>query len=971
MASHDLFTREEVLGGLPARRAHALLYQIEGATARAARRTGRVASLIGIAETNPPTVASLSGEDLPRDSDAAWYQTFDRRRGDRPPPSVQQIERCARDWGYLAPKTARLQAALAHLMGQKYRFTRGAVPGIRSALQWDTAEVRQAYRDLYGAPLESIYAQEVSLPERLRWSLAALGKRLDALPPFWMAFAFILIGHFPEAVLVLPIVAAGVGPRVGLALLAVIGAANLLTITFLAEAVARSGSIQYRNAFLGRLTANYLGRAGSHLVYNTAALQAFLVLLAGFVGISLSLSHSVGLPPPLWGLLFAAFLLYRLWRGERASSVSVDLLLGGVGVGFIVLLSLVALTRAHLGYLGSRPADLAVSGAVFGGLLMCYYGHTGVPQLAKLVLPRDPSGHSLIRGCVAGTVGAMLLHAVWLLAISAAISPTALAGHAETALQPLGDLLGPVVAALGVATLCVFIGLDGAGASDMLFNLVRERLPVSSHSMGMLARQQDRLLFSRRDHLGEHRPIGLVYLGLVGGHPRFRVDVQTGYSVKRVEIALAERWEIEELFGEFPDLRKAGYRLSLELVEAGADSARFLITTPLQITHEGGRGASGLSVVQTLDLSERERQLLHWLMAHGEAGVAEAAAENAVEESAARAMFAALEQQRLVERVGDEMSLRYRPRWTRRRRSRLPDAIWQNLAGTGGEAPAKAPAVRKRRADLLRDRAREIALSERGRFVLAASPVLLAGLASPVLLRMAEVSFAGILEVCGVLTIILSAGIFPVLLLASCRRKGVFVPPHRWSFLGHPGLLAVVYALFLTLLVLHGFVFWHHPIERAGALIVATLALGATVAMARRGAFTPRMVIELREDLRQGVPSAFRVVSTGQHTHAQVRLAHADGEQVVEAATGEIASFELLTSIQFCLPTTRAKELKVWAHRVTPEGDSESLPALVEVRGGDGVRHFDLSLLGGQVLIPMTAEAYTVEITPVALHGEE
>jgi hypothetical protein len=53
----------------------------------------------------------------------------------------------------------------------------------------------------------------------------------------------------------------------------------------------------------------------------------------------------------------------------------------------------------------------------------------------------------------------------------------------------------------------------------------------------------------------------------------------------------------------------------------------------------------------------------------------------------------------------------------------------------------------------------------------------------------------------------------------------------------------------------------------------------------------------------------------------------------------------------------------VWAHKVTPEGDSEGLPVLLEAHCGDETTRFDLKLSGGQALLPLTDEACRLEIT--------
>jgi hypothetical protein len=53
----------------------------------------------------------------------------------------------------------------------------------------------------------------------------------------------------------------------------------------------------------------------------------------------------------------------------------------------------------------------------------------------------------------------------------------------------------------------------------------------------------------------------------------------------------------------------------------------------------------------------------------------------------------------------------------------------------------------------------------------------------------------------------------------------------------------------------------------------------------------------------------------------------------------------------------------VWAHKITPEGDSEGLPALLEVHCGDEKKDFDLKLSGGQVVLPLEDQACRLAIT--------
>ena len=130
MPSDDLFTRDEALGGLPAGRARTLLFLIESRTAHLVARSRQAMEL-------------AVGDVAARERDLAFLEAF--TLGREPPlrPSMQDLERYAPQWADLVPANPRLCAALAHLLGEKYVFTRQAVPGIRAVLGLDTEPVQQ------------------------------------------------------------------------------------------------------------------------------------------------------------------------------------------------------------------------------------------------------------------------------------------------------------------------------------------------------------------------------------------------------------------------------------------------------------------------------------------------------------------------------------------------------------------------------------------------------------------------------------------------------------------------------------------------------------------------------------------------------------------------------------------------------------------------------------------------------------
>src|SRR5512143_2190508 len=192
MSSSDLFSREEALGSLHARRAHTLLFLIESRTAHLVAQSQQALNRFLTAE----------GE---RQRDLVFFESF--ALGREPPlrPTIQDLARHAPEWRMLVPDNAELRAVLARVLGDKYRFTYQSVPQLRAALGLEDLSVRHAFARQYGKPLDSIYQPRVAWSERLRWSVAAFANRVEALPPFWTAYSLTLTETVGAGVLALPI----------------------------------------------------------------------------------------------------------------------------------------------------------------------------------------------------------------------------------------------------------------------------------------------------------------------------------------------------------------------------------------------------------------------------------------------------------------------------------------------------------------------------------------------------------------------------------------------------------------------------------------------------------------------------------------------------------------------------------------------------------------------------------------------
>ncbi len=983
--TQELFTREEVLAGLPARRASTLLFLIESRTAHMVAQSRRAMEL-------------FLTEEAAKERDLAFLEAFALGRNPPLRPTIQDLERHAPQWAPLVPENPRVRAALAHLLGQKYHFTYQAVPGIRAALGLDEEAVLQAYQRLYHEPLETIYALQVKPLDRLRWAWAALAAWLEFLPPFWTAFALILTETVGAGVLALPIALAGIGPLAGVVLLVVMGLVSMLTVASMAEASARSGAVRYGSAFIGRMVNDYLGSVGSLVVSLGIAIDCVLALLAYYAGFSTTLEDATGVRAEVWAALLFLIGLYFLRRESLDATIASALVVGAINIALLLLLSLLAFTHLrpenllymNVPFLGGRPFEPSILQLVFGVIITAYCGYLSMSNCARVVLRRDPSARSLIRGAMAAQAVAIVIYSIWVLAVNGAIAPEVLASETGTALASLAAQVGPGVHVLSSIYVTLAVAMISITLSFGLFNLVRERLPTQHRPIVVLPRQRGRLLFHQRGKPSGEPRIGLTYLGLIGTHgralqPQFRLDVQLDGNNHRLEMAAEDLREDTALLDRLPDLRKRGARLALEVLDASQESVRLRVSSPMTLTYEGEWDATGLHLADALALPDPSRKLVNWMTRQGEVSFAEVAAHIGQDEETARTMLEALIEQDFVQEVagrGDparSSETRYRIRFAPRRGRQLPDEIWQALDKSAGKqrgcgnAEIISPSPRLPLSLPLLTR-----LGERGRFFLSASPVIILFLLAEWQLSNGKESFPGPLSLIGVIIFSLLAGIFPVLLLVSSRRKGEFVPGLVLRWLRYPVVIVGIYALYLASPFLHGLVIWQGPVERAGALAVGILIIGLTIATARRGAFTPRMVVELREEgqkeanlARQAV---FAVTSCGQPAMAEVRLGYPEGERRYQAATGEVPAFSSLRYAAFQLPAGQSQELKVWAHKTTPEGDSESLPALLEVHCGDETTHFDLKLSGGQVLLPLTSKECRLEITlpePSAHDGVE
>lgn len=948
MSPDELFTRDEALGGLPARRAATLLFLIESRTAYLTDQSRRATDF-------------FLSEDASKERDLAFFEAFGLGREPPVKPTIQDLERYAKEWASLVPENPSLRAGIAHLLGQKYKFTQRAVPAIRAALGLDDEAVKQAYRRSYREQIGAIFVPQISLLDRLPWTWTAASKWADSLSPFWLTFGLTVAFSLSQAFLALPTGVANVGPLPGVFLVIAIGLINVLTMVCMAEACARSGDFRYGKAFVGRLVTDYLGAGASLFFSVTAALRTFLVMLAGSIGIGLTLATFTGIRPEVWITLLLLLEIYYLSR--KSLNVTVTTMLSLLAINLILLLPIALLAffhgqAANLLHIGlplfqREPFDPSLLNLVFGVIVMLYIGHVYVIQCARVVLPRDPSASSLIRGSVAGTLFLTALFAAWVLAVNGAVAPGKLAGAAGTALTPLAERLGPSIHVLGSLLVIILLGMSCLRTSTVLFNLVQERIPIRLRSIVTLPRRKGSLLLRRRGIPLDSPHLGLTYLGLTDGEPQFRLDVQWDGNLHRFEMSVAKYWDDSALLERLPKVREQGIRLALEVIEASPEGVRLVLSSTMSLSYEGDWNGAGLHVADVATLRDPLRRLVNWMTRRGEASLAEVMAYTGGDERMARMMIEELIDLGLVRPLEAQGAPNYRVHLAARQRRQIPQEIWQALdPGATTPTPKRFPRLAGPRG--IRLWAREVMLSEGGRFFLSTSPVILVFLIAAWLFLTDAASFAGVLGFGGVIVNSLTAGIFPVLLLFSSRRKGDYVPGVVYRFLDHPLFTTSIYFLFLGNLFLHGLFIYENPWTRASALGFGLLTIGMSVTMLRRGVFGRRTVVELREDMREEGKCVFTVTSAGQPIMADAQFGFPDGERSYHSASSAIPTLSALRYAAFHLPPTSARELKVWAHRVTLEGGSEGLPALVEIRCENETRQFDLKLSNGRTVVPVT-----------------
>jgi len=131
-------------------------------------------------------------------------------------------------------------------------------------------------------------------------------------------------------------------------------------------------------------------------------------------------------------------------------------------------------------------------------------------------------------------------------------------------------------------------------------------------------------------------------------------------------------------------------------------------------------------------------------------------------------------------------------------------------------------------------------------------------------------------------------------------------------------------------------------------------------------------VVELRGSLDENSPAIFAVSAAGEPRAVEVRLRYDKGGESFRAASGEIPDFAALRAVSFRslagsedgvadLPRA-VRDVKIWTHALTRDGDDQALSAAGELCSGDVITGYDLGALGGQVILPLAGVGFQVQV---------
>jgi hypothetical protein len=922
----DFLSREEVLGGLPARRARTLLFLIEQHSA------------LHASEREVGTMALL-GERSAETRGLEWIEAFALGQEAPRTPSIREIEAASERWAPLVAESPEVRAAVLRQLAERHRLQYKRVPGIRGALGADDRRVAEAFERQTEEPLESIWTARIGALDRLRWALSAPGRWLERAPPFQAAAALTFLLSMGQTVVIVPIAVATVGPLAAAASIAVIGLLALAATAAVAEAAARSGEVRFRAGFFGRLVTSSLGPGAGAVPSMLGIAGVALPTLSAFIGLGLLLNLAVPLPAELWVVVIGAMAVAVPLASQRTASFGGLMALGLVSVALLAVLSTVALVNGALsGGLSTPelgpPNDIGLEialGVIIGVLLGSYADPVYTVQIGRIVLPRDPGGREYVRGSVAGMAAFIVLTAVFSVALLFSVPAGELAGERGSALDTVAEELGPGAVVLGVVIGIGLFGIRLYGNAIALFDFVAERLPGRPATRVVLRAGRGRVLLGRPGHRDATR-VALAYPGISRGRPQLELTLSGGGSRRTSTVPLPRP-------GEEEPVEAGAEELSVEVLEADERALHVGLRTSMSISYDGEQDMLGPGIAESLLAGDEDARLAGWLLREGEAAPAAAARNFGWPEEEARRRLQAMAD------AGRARALEngnYVAQMAARRGRRVDPELWTRLGAEEAERRPEAEPGGPLQWALA---------SSVGRATICSLPTAALAAAAAALILAGSASVAGPIRIVGIIAFATISGVLPPMLVVAARRRSdVVTAPSR--VLAGTALMAVTGITAIAVIILHATVLWSDPVERALAAAATIFALVSLILAARHGAFKPAAVLEFRQTADSG----------------PVRIRGQEGGRDLELGISEQVDHEAEFSLEpGSLPirihgrTTTAAELRISALRLDASGRSAALPITIALPRQSSVQ---MAEIGGMTTFAVEPGDWTVEVRP-------
>jgi hypothetical protein len=126
--------------------------------------------------------------------------------------------------------------------------------------------------------------------------------------------------------------------------------------------------------------------------------------------------------------------------------------------------------------------------------------------------------------------------------------------------------------------------------------------------------------------------------------------------------------------------------------------------------------------------------------------------------------------------------------------------------------------------------------------------------------------------------------------------------------------------------------------------------------------FSPRAVVEIFLDQSGGKPAVLNLIHAGKPLHAEITLSYGEERRQLTASSSELPEFQKLRSLQLDIPALTAKELEIWTHQLTKDGQSEPISTLVRVHYNGLMEEFDLSSGQKRLILPYPQPASRLEV---------